>query len=86
MANAAEAWSAAASAYSDHVDHATSQGGEALLKLVETLRPLSANSLVFDSGAGTGALTSLLASKNPHMYVASLPISHRGHKSKKQFP
>lgn len=69
MTTAAQAWSAAANGYTDQVTQVTSQGGEALLKLVETLRLLENDSSVLDSGAGNGALTNLLAHKCPNMYV-----------------
>ncbi|CZT21642.1 uncharacterized protein RCC_07507 [Ramularia collo-cygni] len=73
--DAAQAWSAAANSYADHVTQVTSEGGEALLELVESLRPFDKDSIVLDSGAGNGALTNLLVQKSSDMSITATDIS-----------
>ncbi|SMQ56122.1 unnamed protein product [Zymoseptoria tritici ST99CH_3D7] len=73
--DAATAWSAAANSYVDHIAQATSQGGEALTELVESLHPFDKDSKVLDSGAGNGALTSLLAPRCSDMSITVTGIA-----------
>lgn len=66
-----ERWSAGAEAYHQVVPKLTSQGGVALLKLVDIVLPLHDGSHVLDFGAGSGALTSLLRQKNSTMPIVA---------------
>lgn len=61
---AAKGWSAAARVYAKSIEKTTTDGANALLDLVETIKPLSADSVVFDSGAGSGALTALVHARS----------------------
>lgn len=63
MTTNADAWSKTANAYAGQITDATGQAGDALLDLVETLRPLNGDSVILDSGAGTGELTSRILSR-----------------------
>ncbi|KAI5365184.1 putative S-adenosyl-L-methionine-dependent methyltransferase, Methyltransferase domain 25 [Septoria linicola] len=65
MTDQSSKWSATAQAYSSKIVEVTSQGGQALLELINTIDPPKGTSVVLDSGAGTGLLTSLLADQYP---------------------
>lgn len=75
MSDNAQMWSVHATAYASRISKVTSEGGEALLRLVEKRRRLERDSTVLDSGAGTGALTSLLHQKCPDMFIVAADIS-----------
>lgn len=65
MSSNADAWSKTASAYAGQITAATGQAGDALLDLVETVRPLDGDSVILDSGAGTGELTTRILKRSP---------------------
>ncbi|KAK4501344.1 hypothetical protein PRZ48_007152 [Zasmidium cellare] len=72
MATAGEKWSAGATKYDHRVAKVTGDGGEALIKLVDKIKPFDNNSKVFEAGAGTGATTELLRKKNDHMAIVAV--------------
>lgn len=53
----------------------TGQGGEALLKLVESVRSFDDSAVVLDSGAGSGALTALLRQKSSKMPIVAADVA-----------
>lgn len=75
MSDNASKWSATANSYSTTIVKLTGQGGEALLKLVESVRPLDDSAVVLDSGAGSGALTALLRQKNSKMPIVAADVA-----------
>lgn len=75
MSDNASKWSATANSYSTTVVKLTGQGGEALLKLVESVRPFNDAAVVLDSGAGSGALTALLRQKDSKMPIVAADVA-----------
>lgn len=71
MASAGEKWSAGAAAYDHRVAQVTGDGGEALVKLVDKIKPFGNESKVFEAGAGTGATTELLRRQNESMTIVA---------------
>lgn len=71
MSSAGEKWSAGAAAYVNRVAQVTGEGGEALVKLVNNIKPFDDGSKVFEAGAGTGATTHLLRQQNANMAIVA---------------
>lgn len=71
MSTPDEKWSAGAAKYVDHVARITGEGGEALIKLMEKIKPFDDQSKVFEAGAGTGATTHLLRQRNATMTIVA---------------
>jgi len=75
MSTDADAWSKTANAYAGLITDATGKAGDALLDLVEALRPLSGDSIVLDSGAGTGELTTRILKRSPRASVTATDVA-----------
>lgn len=75
MSSNADAWSKTANAYAGQITAATGKAGDALLDLVSTLRPLDSSSIVLDSGAGTGELTTRILQRSPQGSITATDIA-----------
>lgn len=71
-----KSWDSAAAEYDNAVGRSSRNGASRLIKLADTLHPLSTPSArAIDLGAGTGSLTHLLAAAHPSLPILATDIS-----------
>ena len=75
LAAAHEPWTSVANNYGCDVGRTSSRFANRLLQLAHDLSPISAESLILDNGAGTGAVTLAIASQSPSAKIIATDVS-----------